>query len=152
MCPLTESPFCLYLCVRITMSQWTVWKITDGSWETNFTELHHMAWGHFLIFSKGDVTEGTEISVYLVCKYSVTSQGKKMGKEWSQLLMAASSWLYSRKAAWSPSAASSFIQQDLCVWMHCLFYFGAKRLKTSMLSYLKCFFWCVLMKFRLEVS
>lgn len=148
---LIKLPFCLYLCVRAAMSQWTVWKITDEWGETNITKLHHMAWGHFLIFSKGDVTEGTEISVYLVCKNSITSWGK-MNKEWSELLMAASSWLYSLETASSPSAASSFIQQDLCAWVHCLFCFGAKRLKTSMLSYLKCFFGYMLIKLRLEVS
>lgn len=77
---LAKLPFCLYLCVRTTMSQWTVWKITDGWGQTNITELHHMAWGHFLIFTKGDVTEGTEISVYLVCKYSYNKLGKKWVK------------------------------------------------------------------------
>lgn len=61
------------------MSSCPGWKITDRRGETNITELHHMARDHFLIFSKGDVTEGTELSVYLVCKYNML--GKKMGKE-----------------------------------------------------------------------
>lgn len=76
---LAKLPFCLYLYVRTTVSQWTVWKITDGWGQTNITELHHMAWGHFLIFTKGDVTGRTEISVNLVCKNSYNKLG---GKKW----------------------------------------------------------------------